>query len=152
MATRPVTRWWSLFGWGGTQDRVTRLEQGIERLGVEVEQLRQDVSAIAGVERGEPVRPGPVRPGPAMSVPDLVGGLRREAADLFAAIGPEEADGPGLVVEELDIEIRGDLDLDDGVGLRAYAADRASPQAASTIRFKLRPEVRIVAPPADPES
>jgi hypothetical protein len=154
MAADTVMRWWNPFSWFSGSDRVTRLERRVERLDGEVERLRREVSVLAGLEAAPGAGPGPARPGPAMSVPDLVGGLRREAADLFSIrrAGPEDDAGPALVVEELDIEIRGDLDLDQGVGLRAYAADRASPQAASTIRFKLRPEVRIVAPPAEDES
>lgn len=111
--------------------------------------LRSD---LAQLERGmaELARSPPApEPGPARGMVDLVADLRGEVAQLFQA-PTKGATGDGVVVEGLDVEIRGDLALGEGVGIRPYAPGKAGPEAASTIRFTLRPEVRIVPPPQEP--
>lgn len=133
--------------------RIRRLEEQVQRLDVDLTGLHERVSGLnadlAGLKETMARAGGfeSFAPRSGKTVTDLVAGLRDEAAGLFAL--PEmrpEAAGPRVVVEGLDVEIRGDLDLTDGVGLRAYSADKASAQAASTIRFTLRPEVRIATP------
>lgn len=84
----------------------------------------------------------------ARAIADLVQDLRADAANLFAApFRSEESSGvPGVVVDGLDFEIRGALDIGDKVGLRAVSASQAGPDTVSIVRFSLRPEMRIREP------
>lgn len=87
---------------------------------------------------------GPVKQQPApRPIVSMVDEIREEAAKLFVR---QAAGGSDLVVESLDVELRGDLVLDEQVGIRSFLPGRAGPEAASTIRFSLRPALRIMTP------
>jgi hypothetical protein len=84
-------------------------------------------------------------------ITDLVNELHADAATLFAKpIRPPDAPhAAGVVVDALEFEIRGDLAIGDKVGLRTFSPDRAGPEAASVVRFSLKPEMRIEVPDED---
>jgi seryl-tRNA synthetase len=82
------------------------------------------------------------------TVVDLVGELRADAAHLFAAPArvPDAPTGPGVIVDGLEFEIRGDLAIGDKIGIRPFPPDRAGPEGASVVRFSLKPEMRVEVP------
>jgi hypothetical protein len=78
----------------------------------------------------------------------LISELHADAAALFAKpIRPPEAPhASGVVIDALEFEIRGDLAIGDKIGLRTFSPDRTGPEAASVVRFALKPEMRIEVP------
>lgn len=79
---------------------------------------------------------------PRMSVEELADHLRRAAstANAGAAARAEANEAAPFVVERIEAEIKGAIDLEDGV--RLAQLDQTDAASASTLRVTLRPMVR----------
>jgi chromosome segregation ATPase len=78
---------------------------------------------------------------PRASVGSLTAQLRAAAEAANSAVAEAQAGQSVFVVERIDAELRGGLDLDDGVGLRQPG--EIGPGDSSTLRIALRPATRI---------
>jgi hypothetical protein len=133
-------------------ESVTRVASLEGELRTTQAQLTNSASQIATLQKTvadlqEQVRNVDGRSG-SRTVVDLVGELRADAAHLFAAPirAPGAPSGPGVVVDGLEFEIRGDLAIGDKIGIRTFPPDRAGPEGASVLRFSLKPEMRVEVP------
>lgn len=109
--------------------------------------LTESVARIATLEKTVADLRGSAATG-ARPITDLVRELHADASTLFAKPirSPEAPQAPGVIVDGLEFEIRGDLAIGDKIGLRTFAPDRAGPEAASVVRFSLKPEMRVEVP------
>jgi chromosome segregation ATPase len=130
-------------------DQQTQLKSRATELG----KLRQDLAAandnMAGVKRelefakariadllGK-IEPANV-PRPKMKVDQLVNGLRTQIESLNAEAIRKKVDG-SMLVEGCEVEIKGGLDVSDGVQLVTLAESVLGANTVSTLRFVLRP-------------
>jgi hypothetical protein len=125
-------------------DQLAKAHDALQRqhqtLGAGLADARLGILNMSGAAAQPTPKPGSGRP-----IVDLVSQLRADTQSLFAQ-SIATSGRPGVVVEGLDVEIRGDLDLGDKVGIRTFAPGQSGPAAASVIRFSLKPELRIEVP------
>lgn len=87
---------------------------------------------------------------PKIAVGDMLAELGKQLMDVNAAKPTSDQPFAGaFVVERLDVELKGGIDLDSGIGLVPPRGDDLKPENSSTIRFSIRPAVQIRE--ADPE-
>lgn len=147
--------------------RANEMRECMERLEVQISVLERQIRALEHALHEMHARPGepePAESGEAKTdtqgggreggsgfvprqIVRLVEELRRDAEPLLSrqpAAATGASSGPRVAVGGLDIELRGVFSVEDGkAAISTFPPGSASPEAASTIRFTLRPEQRI---------
>ena len=129
-------------------DQTARLQQAertLQERALEAEALRRELALQSDRVRdlaGQLEQAGTRLP--RIGVQELVGQFRsqieRANADVLAQ------PGRGLLVDSVEVEVRGGLDVDGGLHLTQLPASALGAQGVSTLRFNLRPAatVRVV--------
>lgn len=77
---------------------------------------------------------------PKMKVEDVARQLSKELETLRSEAQQKSTEGtPSVMVDQIEVEIKGGIDLKDGVHLTQLLAQEVSPQTVSTVKFVLRP-------------
>ena len=125
---------------------VTRLEAENAKAATDLTAARADLTAArAEVESAKAriadllgkIEPGNV-PRPKIKVDQLVNGLRTQIEGINAEIIKARVGG-AMLVDGCEVEIKGGLDVSDGIQLVTLAESALGADTVSTLRFALRP-------------
>jgi chromosome segregation ATPase len=79
-----------------------------------------------------------------VKIDDVVDDFRRAVAEMNrkAMASPKENEVP-VFIDNLEVELKGGINVEDGVKFAPLAGSNVTPEAASTIRFTLKPSVKF---------
>lgn len=80
---------------------------------------------------------------PRVHVDKLIEQFRTQLTAINKAATVTAEEGPSVLVNQMEVEIKGGLDLHEGIQVTQLLAQELSPQSVSTIRFSLKPATAI---------
>jgi seryl-tRNA synthetase len=77
---------------------------------------------------------------PRMKINQLVEGFRSQVAEINKAVLTRQVpDQPPVLVEQMEVEVKGGLDVSEGLQFAQLRPDQLGPGSVSSVRFTLRP-------------
>lgn len=127
------------------QGRVTEVEQSLATRVTELEATRKELAVQAGrvQDLSEQLKRLQTAP-PKIGVQDLVSQFKGNIDRINADVVTQKA--PGMLVDSVEVEVRGGIDVQDGLHITQLPASALGEQSVSVLRFNLKPAtvLRIV--------